>query len=157
MQGWKNTWDEWLGEERVLPLDEENLKKQAELVNQAQINKNGKRSDSSAVPQEKKKKRRDSVLAEKVIRNSKRIGRGISEKTNDSYSNSRCAKVEVGSRLGKCYKESKSILGKLISSWCQYQDLQLSLKFWMGFYKNTSNNCQIKEKEDLQVKISPMK
>lgn len=63
MQGWKNTWDEWVGEERVLALDEENLKKQSELVNQAQINKNGKRIDQTV--QEKKKKRRDSVLTEK--------------------------------------------------------------------------------------------
>lgn len=61
--GWKNTWDEWLGDERVLALDDDNLKKQSELINQAQINKNGKRTDTSV--QEKKKKRRDSVLAEK--------------------------------------------------------------------------------------------
>lgn len=62
-KGWKNTWDEWLGEERVLAWDDENLKKQQELVSTATINKNGKRLDPAV--QEKKKKRRDSVLSEK--------------------------------------------------------------------------------------------
>ena len=67
-QGWKNTWDEWLGEERVLSFDEDNLKKQSELIDSAQLNKNGKRIDPNAAQVlEKKKKRKDSVLAEKVL------------------------------------------------------------------------------------------
>ncbi|EFJ22850.1 hypothetical protein SELMODRAFT_228384 [Selaginella moellendorffii] len=40
--GWSKNWDEWIGEERLLPLNEENLEKQKHLVNTQAADKRGK-------------------------------------------------------------------------------------------------------------------
>ncbi|KAG5361307.1 Chromatin modification-related protein [Yarrowia sp. C11] len=51
-KGWKNTWDEWVGEERVLALNEDNIKLQKELKAAAlAAAKKGKDFDALAPPE----------------------------------------------------------------------------------------------------------
>ncbi|WFD36623.1 Esa1p-associated factor [Malassezia cuniculi] len=60
--GWKKTWDEWVPQERVLKLCDENLAKQKALVD-------AQRAESEAAPRDDSSARRD---AKKVGRGSKR-------------------------------------------------------------------------------------
>jgi mortality factor 4-like protein 1 len=67
--GWKKTWDEWVPEARILKLSEENLKKQADLMESAQVAKSKSKSAADKKPEadkeKNKKRRRDSIIHER--------------------------------------------------------------------------------------------
>ena len=70
--GWKKTWDEWVPQERVLKLCDENIAKQKALVD-------ARRAESDAAPRDDGAARRD---AKKGGRSSKR-SREASEQDED--------------------------------------------------------------------------
>ena len=93
-KGWKNTWDEWIPESRALKLNEDNLKKQAELIESTKSSKKGKAVDKSELVTTTagapKKKRRESIM----------------EKVYDIYI--RISFTDFGSLGGRIYEKTRN-------------------------------------------------
>jgi mortality factor 4-like protein 1 len=60
-QGWKTTWDEWVPQDRVLPLTPENLERQKNLVENVQNTKQ-KPNPIQKIVDTNHKRRRDSLV-----------------------------------------------------------------------------------------------